>query len=96
VTFVSGAKLGKKGCKEAIQFSRRYLDTNRVTYEVCFLQLFFTLKTNSGTKFHTKTNEYNFDTSLGKQISSGLQELSSRFDLSAQFGTAPQDYKLFT
>ncbi|KAL9712116.1 hypothetical protein Ac2012v2_005193 [Leucoagaricus gongylophorus] len=61
---------------------------------ICTLTL--TLKANSAVKFHTQTNEHNFDTSLGKQISSGLQQLSTRFNLSAQFGIAPQDYMLFS
>lgn len=69
------AKLDKKGSTKDLHISRRYLDTNRVTYE-----------------FHTRTNEKSFDTSLGERISSGLQQLSARFNLDAQFGIAPQDY----
>jgi hypothetical protein len=35
----TGAKLDKKGSTGNITFSRRYLDTNTVTYEVSYLVL---------------------------------------------------------
>jgi 2',3'-cyclic-nucleotide 2'-phosphodiesterase (5'-nucleotidase family) len=73
------AKLDRRNTKDPIQFHRRYLDTNRVTYE-----------------FHTKKNDRQFDTSLGKKVTDGLQALATRFDLNSVFGTAPEDYLLLT
>ena len=75
--------------------NRRYLDPNRVTYEVwkillhwrCFLNLSFR-------QYHTKQQNSTFDTSQGREITAGLEALAARFNLSYQFGTAPQDYTL--
>jgi len=45
-------------------------------------------------EFHTKTNSFNFDTAHGQSITKGLNDLSKKFDLSFQFGTAPHDFTL--
>ncbi|KAF9012621.1 Metallo-dependent phosphatase-like protein [Cyathus striatus] len=44
-------------------------------------------------EFHTG-KKFNFDTSLGKQITQGLNNLAKKFDLSFLFGTAPRDFTL--
>ncbi|KAH8112352.1 Metallo-dependent phosphatase-like protein [Phellopilus nigrolimitatus] len=61
-----------------LTFTRRYLDTNRVTYE-------YHTGRNSNTSF---------DTSLGTSMSTGLQELAERFDLNLTYGVAPHDFLL--
>ncbi|KAJ7204707.1 Metallo-dependent phosphatase-like protein [Mycena pura] len=65
--------------KHNITFSRRYLDPNRVTYE-----------------FHTVTGQRSssFDTSQGRSITKGLEQLAKTFDLSFKFGVAPHDFYL--
>jgi hypothetical protein len=45
-------------------------------------------------QYHTKRHNSSFDTSHGREITTGLEELAARFNLSDQFGTAPQDYTL--
>jgi 2',3'-cyclic-nucleotide 2'-phosphodiesterase (5'-nucleotidase family) len=45
-------------------------------------------------EYHTKRHNSSFDTSHGREITTGLEELAARFNLSDQFGTAPQDYTL--
>ncbi|KAI0685579.1 Metallo-dependent phosphatase-like protein [Cytidiella melzeri] len=45
-------------------------------------------------EFHTGQKNQTFDTLAGKLITAGLENLAKQFDLSFQFGTAPQDYFL--
>ncbi|KAG2065010.1 Metallo-dependent phosphatase [Suillus decipiens] len=45
-------------------------------------------------QYHTQDSNRTFDTLEGRSISYGLQELADRFDLSFQYGVAPQDYTL--
>lgn len=45
-------------------------------------------------EYHTQTSNKTFDTSLGQQITRGLQRLAQKFDLSFQYGIAPHDYTL--
>ena len=45
-------------------------------------------------QYHTRRNNFNFDTLQGKSITKGLLALAKKFDLSALFGTAPQDYTI--
>ncbi|KAF8260660.1 Metallo-dependent phosphatase-like protein, partial [Lactarius quietus] len=45
-------------------------------------------------EYHTSRRDSSFDTSQGRMITAGLEALAARFDLSFQFGTAPQDYTL--
>lgn len=90
-----GAKLDHSKGKDNknITFSRRYLDPNRVTFEVLVfspLPEAFLL----WLQFHTKRNNFNFDTSQGKGITKGLNDLAKKFDLSFQFGTAPHDFTI--
>ena len=90
-----GAKLDHSKVKDNknITFSRRYLDPNRVTFEVLVfspLPEAFLL----WLQFHTKRNNFNFDTSQGKGITKGLNDLAKKFDLSFQFGTAPHDFTI--
>ena len=47
-----------------------------------------------GTKYHTGRSNSSFDTALGESISTGLNNLAAEYDLSFQFGTAPQDFYL--
>ncbi|KAF8161382.1 Metallo-dependent phosphatase-like protein [Crassisporium funariophilum] len=44
-------------------------------------------------EFHTKKGN-SFDTSAGKSITKGLNNLATKFDLSFQFGTAPHDFTI--
>ena len=39
-------------------------------------------------------NNIAFDTQSGKSITKGLQDLAAKYDLSFQFGTAPNDFTL--
>ena len=90
-----GAKLDHKGKDKDtnITFSRRYLDPNRVTFEVLI-----TLPLPEAFlfcwQFHTRKNNFNFDTSQGKDITKGLNDLAKEFDLSFPFGTAPHDFTI--
>jgi len=45
-------------------------------------------------EFHTGTNQFDFDTFSGVSITNGLNALSTRFDLSFKFGTAPEDFTI--
>ncbi|KAI0039405.1 hypothetical protein FA95DRAFT_1027749 [Auriscalpium vulgare] len=45
-------------------------------------------------EYHTRRNGFTFDTITGSLISAGMKALAKKFDLSALFGTAPQDYTL--
>ncbi|KDR75573.1 hypothetical protein GALMADRAFT_248054 [Galerina marginata CBS 339.88] len=45
-------------------------------------------------EFHTKKNSLTFDTTQGRSITTGLNALSKKFDLSFQFGTAPHDFTI--
>lgn len=75
--------------------NRRYLDPNRVTYEVWKILLHWHRFLNlSFRQYHTKQQNSSFDTSQGREITAGLEALAARFNLSYQFGTAPQDYTL--
>ncbi|CAE7147746.1 unnamed protein product [Rhizoctonia solani] len=66
---------GVKNSTEPIQFSRRYLDANRNTYQ-----------------FHSKN--YGFDTTKGKQITHGMNQLAKDWNLTQVWGHTPQDYYL--
>ncbi|CAL1711447.1 unnamed protein product [Somion occarium] len=43
-------------------------------------------------EFHTGRKNSSFDTSLGKSITKGLNQLAKNFDLDFTFGTAPTDF----
>ena len=45
-------------------------------------------------QYHTQMSNQTFDTGYGRSITSGLQALAERFDLSFMYGTAPQDYTI--
>ncbi|KAH9855907.1 Metallo-dependent phosphatase-like protein [Lenzites betulinus] len=45
-------------------------------------------------EYHTRRSNFSFDTFDGSRITKGLLDLAKRFDLSALFGTAPQDYTI--
>lgn len=79
-----------------LTFTRRYLDPNRVTYEVsdCQCRTAIRFINDHKIKFHTTHNNFTFDTPHGKNITAGMTQLASRFDLSFQFGTAPHDFLL--
>ncbi|KAG8973651.1 hypothetical protein FRC05_008587 [Tulasnella sp. 425] len=65
-----------------MEFSRRYLDANRVTYQA------------SIDLYHTNTSVTTFDTPEGLSITRSLQELAAKFNLSSTFGVVPKDYYL--
>lgn len=75
--------------------NRRYLDPNRVTYEVWEkITALASFPKPIIRQYHTKHHNSSFDTSQGREITAGLEALATRFNLSYQFGTAPQDYTL--
>ncbi|KAI0031968.1 Metallo-dependent phosphatase-like protein [Vararia minispora EC-137] len=45
-------------------------------------------------EYHTRTRNSTFDTSVGQEITQGLDALSVSYDLGFQYGIAPQDYFL--
>lgn len=90
-----GAKLDRKGSNKNITFSRRYLDPNRVTFQVFISNRDPQNDAYSNVfQFHSKRKPFDFDTLQGQQITDGLNALSKKFDLSFQFGTAPHDFTL--
>lgn len=88
------ADLDHKNSKKNITFSRRYLDPNRVTYEVCKHLLSRRHDIQNFAQFHTRTRNASFDTFTGKTITKGLLELAEKFDLNFKFGTAPNDFTI--
>jgi hypothetical protein len=86
--------LDHRGSKKNLTINRRYLDPNRVTYEVCnhshrrrFVNIY-------RRQYHTHRHRSSFDTFLGRRITAGLKSLATKFDLSFKFGTAPRDYSI--
>ena len=45
-------------------------------------------------QFHTKRNNFDFDTVQGLAITAGLNNLAKKYDLSFLYGTAPHDFYL--
>ncbi|KDQ56355.1 hypothetical protein JAAARDRAFT_132659 [Jaapia argillacea MUCL 33604] len=45
-------------------------------------------------EYHAQTSNYTFDTFVGEQITQGLNNLATTFDLSYLYGTAPHDYTI--
>ena len=45
-------------------------------------------------QYHTTRSNFTFDTLQGKEFTVGLNELAKRFNLSDEFGVAPQDYTI--
>ncbi|KZT69652.1 hypothetical protein DAEQUDRAFT_756803 [Daedalea quercina L-15889] len=45
-------------------------------------------------EYHTNTSNSTYDTTAGRNITTGLQQLWDTYDLSYLYGTAPQDYTL--
>ncbi|KAH9058210.1 Metallo-dependent phosphatase-like protein [Lactarius vividus] len=62
-----------------LDYSRRYLDPNRITYKY---------------HTHAQTDE-DFDTDEGKSITKDLWKLYRDFHLSCVWGSSPKDYSLF-
>ncbi|THV06273.1 hypothetical protein K435DRAFT_645636, partial [Dendrothele bispora CBS 962.96] len=90
------ANVSSSTSSDPISFSRRYLDTNRLTYQ---------FHTGTSDSNSTSSSHYprhspspsplpSFDTPLGLQITQGLNALSDRFNLSFQFGIAPSDFTI--
>ncbi|KAJ7156964.1 Metallo-dependent phosphatase-like protein [Mycena crocata] len=78
-----------------ITFSRRYLDPNRVTYEVRASSCSFnTIGVHFFSQFHTGRGNFSFDTAWGRSITKGLEKLAKSFDLTFEFGTAPHDFTI--
>jgi len=74
--------------------NRRYLDPNRVTYEVWNISALASSPKPIARQYHTNRHDSSFDTSTGRTITKGLEALAARFDLDFKFGTAPRDYTL--
>ncbi|KAJ7510105.1 Metallo-dependent phosphatase-like protein [Mycena galericulata] len=45
-------------------------------------------------EYHTGRGNFSFDTTWGRSITKGLEQLAKTFDLSFQFGTAPHDFTI--
>ena len=45
-------------------------------------------------QYHTGRGNFTFDTVQGRQFTEGLNDLAKRFNLSDQFGTAPEDFTI--
>ena len=87
-------KLDHPGSTKNLTINRRYLDPNRVTYEVCdhtHQRRFVNLSTR---QYHTHRHRSSFDTFLGRRITAGLKSLATQFDLAFKFGTSPRDYTI--
>jgi hypothetical protein len=89
----TAAKLDHRESHENLTFTRRYLDPNRVTYEVV-LRLLFAIPLLKCLQYHTGVADETFQTNQGDSITQGLQGLSERFNLDFEFGTAPRDFYL--
>jgi hypothetical protein len=94
IWFLSGVDLDHKGSTQNLTMNRRYLDPNRVTYEVRNIATLGSFPKRIPRQYHTHRRNSSFDTSQGREITAGLEALAARFNLSDQFGTAPQDYTL--
>ena len=95
LNFVTGLELDKaRDSTQNLTFSRRYLDANRVTYEVREKSLDGFMPLISLLQYHTGHSNHTFDTIKGREITKGLEELAVKFDLSYFYGTAPHDYRL--
>lgn len=71
--------LSTTGTNKPLDYSRRYLDPNRVTYKY---------------HTHTQTDE-DFDTTDGENITKDLWKLYGDFNLSHVWGYSPKNYTLF-
>ena len=74
--------------------NRRYLDPNRVTYEVWNIPALASFPKPMTCQYHTRRRYSSFDTYKGRKITKGLEALAARFDLDFKFGTSPRDYTL--
>ena len=83
-----------KHSKKNLTFTRRYLDPNRVTYEVRSSFYYEEHQLILLVQYHTDRKGASFDTAVGKSISKGMDKLAQKFDLSFTFGTAPHDFYL--
>ena len=93
----AGANLDEKNSRGNITFNRRYLDPNRVTYEVRRRKRSRLAHPDSRPppfQYHTGRGNFTFDTLKGKLFTWGLEQLAKQFNLSAEFGVAPQDYTI--
>lgn len=45
-------------------------------------------------EWHSKRNNFTFDTAYGRSITKGLEQLAVDYDLNYVYGTAPQDYTI--
>ena len=90
---VAGVNLERSYSNKNLMFSRRYLDPNRVTYEVQTLLTFVIDMLIFHLKYHTNQLD-TFDTHGGKVITEGLQALAKKFNLDFLFGTAPHDFTI--
>ena len=86
--------LDRRGSTHNLTMNRRYLDPNRVTYEVRNIPALVSIPKPITSQYHTNRRDSSFDTSKGRMITKGLEVLAARFDLAFKFGTAPRDYTL--
>ena len=86
--------LDHRGSDKNLTLNRRYLDPNRVTYEVWNISTFPPFPKPIACQYHTNRRDSSFDTIQGRKITKGLEALAARFDLDFKFGTAPRDYTL--
>ncbi|KAH8983104.1 hypothetical protein EDB92DRAFT_1819611 [Lactarius akahatsu] len=89
-----GEDLDHRGSKRNLTVNRRYLDPNRVTYEVWNRSALALFPEPIARQYHTNSRDSSFDTSIGRKITKGFEALATRFDLDFKFVTAPRDYTL--
>jgi hypothetical protein len=89
-----GVDLDHRGSKQNLTMNRRYLDPNRVTYEIWNISALALFPKPITRQYHTNRRDSSFDTSRGRKITKGLEALAARFDLAFKFGIAPRDYTL--
>jgi hypothetical protein len=46
-------------------------------------------------QYHTRRGNFSFDTTQGRSITKGLEQLAKEFDLSLTYGTAPHDFTIY-
>ncbi|KAF5375572.1 hypothetical protein D9615_009216 [Tricholomella constricta] len=78
---------------ETVGWLSAKLDDNKANKNITFTRRY--LDPNRVTyEYHTNLTETDFDTSIGKSITTGLLALAKKFNLDFIYGTAPRDYTL--
>ncbi|KAJ7921958.1 Metallo-dependent phosphatase-like protein [Mycena leptocephala] len=74
--------------------SGRYMETIGAAKNITFSRRY--LDPNRVTfEYHTRRGNFSFDTTQGRSITKGLEQLAKEFDLSLTYGTAPHDFTIY-